>query len=171
MLVCFDFFLPKPVKTGVKNVLYNLGEPVVMFNHLFQGKRTKARRNLLRFILNSTLGVAGLFDVARALGVDPAPTSFNQTLKGWGVPVGPYIVWPVLGPLSVRDGMGMMVDFFMDPFNLIAMHKGWDARLYRSYLYYINERHHTWLSIESLKKSSIDPYVMVRSLYYQARHN
>ncbi|MFL0797243.1 MAG: VacJ family lipoprotein [Cellvibrionaceae bacterium] len=107
----YKYITPDPIETGVSNAFSNLGEPVSLLNSLLQGKVKQSGLTLSRFVVNSTLGIAGLFDVATKMGIDAGDgEDFGQTLAVWGVPSGPYIVVPFLGPSTLRDGSGMAVD-------------------------------------------------------------
>lgn len=102
--------VPQPVRTGIGNFFSNLGEVTNTANHLLQARPAYGARTAGRFLINSTVGVLGIFDVAKHLRMPAAPTSFANTLGRWGVGAGPYLVLPVLGPSSVRDGAGGLVD-------------------------------------------------------------
>lgn len=100
---------------GIHNFLVNLREPLTFVNDLAQGRDCAAGASLRRFMVNSTLGVAGVFDVAKELGVEAHDNDFGQTLAVWGFPSGPYMVLPVLGPSDLRAVSGTAVEFFADP--------------------------------------------------------
>lgn len=102
----YDTVLPRPAKTGVDNFFSNLWEPWNAVNNLLQGKFDRALGSTYRFIVNSTIGIGGLFDVADHYEVEEAPEDLGQTLASWGVKPGPYIVVPLLGPTTLRDGFG-----------------------------------------------------------------
>lgn len=170
-LVVYTFFVPPPLRRGVQNVFNNLNEPASMVSHFFQGRNKDGRRTLLRFLINSTLGLLGLFDVAKRMGIERTPNNFNNTLQYWGITAGPYTVWPVLGPFSMRDSLGGIVDFFLDPFNAITW--GLDANELLNWkvgIFYAVEREKYWKEVEGLKENAVDAYAMVRSLYFQKRH-
>lgn len=102
--------LPGPVRTGIHNFFRNLGEVGNVLNHGLQGQAGRSLRSLGRFAMNTTLGIAGLFDVATPMGLERQATGFGDTLARWGTAPGPYLVLPVLGPSSLRDGGGLLVD-------------------------------------------------------------
>lgn len=107
----YKFITPDPVETGVSNVFSNLGEPVNAFNNTLQGKFKQAGIDLSRLLINSTLGIGGVFDLAKTMGLEPGDgEDFGQTLATWGVPQGPYLVLPFMGPSTLRDGPAMLVD-------------------------------------------------------------
>ncbi len=159
--------LPAPVRSGVGNVLDNLREPVVFVNELLQGKRERAGVAFARFFVNTTLGIGGLFDVAAALGLERRQEDFGQTLAVWGVPEGPYLVLPLIGPTSPRDLAGDLVDSLLfDPFNHLAP-RPW--RLGRSALAGLVESRRLRPLLEELERGSLDFYAAVRSSYRQRR--
>ena len=103
--------LPRPVRGGISNMFANLAEVGNLANYALQGRFAYSGRSLARLLLNTTLGLGGVFDVAAHAGLERAPTSFGTTLARWGVGAGPYVVVPLLGPSSVRDGFGFLADF------------------------------------------------------------
>jgi len=107
----YRFVVPRPVRTGISNFFSNLGEIRNATNGALQARPEVASRATIRFLVNSTIGVLGFFDVATRLGVDRQREDFGQTLGWWGVGAGPYLVLPILGPSSVRDAAGLPVDF------------------------------------------------------------
>src|SRR5450631_4229270 len=112
--------LPEPVRTGIHNFLDNIGSPVRLTNDTLQGKPRRAGDTTMRFLINSTAGVAGIFDVAKDLGYPNHDTDFALTLANWNVPEGPFLYLPVLGPSSPRDATGFGVDIAIDPFTWIG---------------------------------------------------
>ena len=109
--------VPDFAKQGVDNALFNLGEPVTAINSVLQGKPERALDASWRFIVNSTLGLGGLLDPASEMGLEPHTEDFGQTLAVWGVPEGPYVVMPLLGPSTLRDSFGFPVDAALNPLN------------------------------------------------------
>jgi phospholipid-binding lipoprotein MlaA len=103
--------LPSPIRTGVHNFFDNLSEPKSVVNFVLQLRPVFGLRSLGRFVINSTLGIGGLFDVAAHLKLNPYLTGFGATLSIWGMHPGPYLVIPILGPATLRDGVGMLADY------------------------------------------------------------
>lgn len=101
---------PAPVQRGIGNALSNLRDVNYALNALFQGRFGDAASSTGRFAMNSTLGLAGVFDVATSAGIESSYADFGQTLSTWGVPAGPFVMLPVIGPSTVRDGAGFAVD-------------------------------------------------------------
>lgn len=115
-----------PIIGSVTNVLTNLHEPMNFANFALQGRACAAGVSLRRFLTNSTLGMGGIFDVAKRLaGLDPYQTDFGETLGHWGVPAGSYVVVPFLGPSNVRGVAGAVVEFIADPIDLEMIRAGW----------------------------------------------
>ena len=112
--------VPEEVRMIVDNTASNLGQPNAFVNHILQGDGDGASTTLTRFLLNSTIGIAGLFDPATEMGVFDEPTDFGETLAVWGVGEGAYLELPILGPSSVRDTVGIAVDLAIDPLNHIV---------------------------------------------------
>jgi len=102
--------VPKPIRTGVSNFFDNLDTPTVMINDALQGKFLAAANDLGRFLFNSTIGLGGILDPATSAGMDKNNEDFGQTLGKWGVGSGPYLVLPLLGPSTARDGLAFLVD-------------------------------------------------------------
>ena len=116
----YDYSVPKPVKVGVSNFFSNLAEVRNVINDILQWKWASAGRDTGRFLINSTLGFAGIFDPATIAGIEKSDgEDFGQTLAVWGVPQGPYIVLPFLGPSSVRGVGGDIGDIYTDPTNYL----------------------------------------------------
>ena len=158
---------PEFMQTGVSNFFSNLGEISNLTNSGLQGKKNAFVASTWRFVINSTIGVFGLFDVASSLGVRKYDEDFGQTLGYWGVSSGPYLVLPFLGPSTVRDTGGIAVDFFnYDPVDEFDLNK--DHNLARWALYIVQKRA-SLLSAESLIIG--DRYSFIRDVYLQNREN
>lgn len=114
----YRFITPAPARRGISRVFSNLSEPWSAINALLQGKPRRALNSLGRFVVNTTIGVGGLADHATGFGLKPTPEDFGQTLARWGVKSSAYLVLPVLGPSTVRDGVGTGVAFFGDPYRI-----------------------------------------------------
>jgi phospholipid-binding lipoprotein MlaA len=162
---------PERVRTGIHNVLDNLGGPVRGTNDALQGKPRRAGDTTMRFLINSTAGVAGIFDVAKHLGYPDHDTDFALTLANWEVPEGPYLYLPVLGPSSPRDASGFVADIAIDPFTWVG--QGTTAHTIGSWsrtgLNALDQRASLLDTIENVKKTALDPYATFRSLYRQNR--
>jgi phospholipid-binding lipoprotein MlaA len=120
--------LPSPIRTGVHNFFDNLSEPKSMVNFVLQLRPVFGLRSLGRFVINSTLGIAGLFDVAEHLKLNGYLTGFGATLSVWGMHPGPYLVIPILGPATLRDGVGMLADYALAyGINVADLYRGYQS--------------------------------------------
>lgn len=168
----YNFFLPVEVRNSVRNTVRNLRSPLILVNDLLQGELARAETTLVRFLLNSTIGVLGLFDVAADMGYPYHDEDFGQTLGAHGMGEGFYLVLPILGPSNPRDGIGMLVDMYLDPMAYAAEAADVeDFLLARTVAGGIDKRARNIDTIEDLKRDSIDFYARVRSLYRQSRVN
>ncbi len=168
----YRFLLPVEVRDPVRNALRNLSTPVVLANDLLQGELERAETTLVRFLVNSTVGLLGLFDVAAGWGYPYHDEDFGQTLAVHGVGEGFYLVLPVFGPSNPRDGIGRLVDTFLDPLTYVAQAN--DAEEYllaRTAIAGIDLRSRNIEALDDLKRDSIDFYARIRSLYRQKRAN
>ena len=118
-------FLPSPVRSGIHNFFGNLAEVDSVINYTLQGRLGRGVRSLGRFVINSTIGIGGLFDVADRLHLPGAPTGFGTTLAKWGMHPGPYLVLPLLGPSTLREGIGLLADYGTSyAINLADLYRG-----------------------------------------------
>jgi phospholipid-binding lipoprotein MlaA len=168
----YRFLLPVAVRDSVRNAVRNLRSPLILVNDVLQGEMERAETTLVRFLVNSTIGVLGLFDVANDMGYPYHDEDFGQTLGAHGVGEGFYLVLPIFGPSSPRDGIGMLVDYYLDPMTYAAEAADIeDFLLARTVAGGIDKRARNIETIEDLKRDSIDFYARVRSLYRQSRAN
>jgi phospholipid-binding lipoprotein MlaA len=163
----YRYVAPEPVRRSVRNFLSNLRAPVTLANDLLQGERDRAGTTLARFMINTTLGVGGLFDAASVFGHQPHDEDFGQTLGRWGVGDGPYLVLPLLGPSNLRDTGGRVGDYFFDPLNQCCI--GDDAALARFGSSALSEREQALEVVDDLRRNTLDVYATVRSAYAQRR--
>ncbi|MGE3141899.1 MAG: VacJ family lipoprotein [Hyphomonadaceae bacterium] len=160
-----------PVRAGVRNFLRNLSSPVVFVNDALQADAPRAGVTAGRFAINTTVGVLGVFDPAEHAGLHRHEADFGQTLGVWGVGSGPYLYLPLLGPSSVRDGVGRIVDIAFDPFTWSKFDGDDEFRATRTVVGAVSTREVLIEPVEELRASSIDPYVTVRSLYGSLRES
>ena len=158
--------VPEPAREGVHNFFNNLETPVILANDLLQGELRRAGETLGRFLVNSTLGVGGLYDMGKRFGMEFHDEDFGQTLAVWGAPQGPYLVLPFLGPTTVRAGVGKAADSYFSPWSLWLDRI---ARLCLSAVDTIDSYARVMDDLEELRESSLDYYAAVRSLYLQHR--
>jgi phospholipid-binding lipoprotein MlaA len=162
--------VPHPLRMGVRNFLRNLRSPVNVANQILQGDIEGGASDVARFAVNTTIGVGGLFDVAKDMGLPYEYEDFGQTLGTWGVGQGPYLVIPVLGPSTFRDAAGLAVDSFADPVRIYLYNtdqEGWDYA--RIIMTGIDTREQLLDAINDLRRNSIDYYAAMRSTYGQHR--
>lgn len=157
--------VPTPIQTGVSNFFANAKYPVTLVNNLLQGKFTAALSDTARFTLNTTLGLGGLFDPATDVGLDVNDEDFGQTLGKWGVPPGPYLVLPFLGPYTLRDGFGSLADDFAEPRAYLED----DSTRWTLWAAEKFERRVRLLEADAVLDRAGDPYTFVRSAYLQRR--
>ncbi len=163
---------PRPARRGLSRVLSNLSEPWSFINNMLQGKPKRAFVNLERFVINTTIGVGGLADHASKMGLKPADEDFGQTLAKWGVNGGPYLVLPILGPSTLRDGVGMAVSQYGDPYRVCLRECGLTntQQLAAQGLEIISIRSDlTDTGADGLLDSSLDSYATAKSAYLQRR--
>lgn len=164
----YNFVVPRPARKGVTNFLHNLASPANFANAVFQGNSEQSFTILWRFILNSTLGVGGLFDFAGYHGLVASDEDFGQTLAVYGVGPGPYIVLPIIGPSNLRDAVGKVADAFLDPINYLDEEE-WIIAHKAAVI--IDRRSRTIELTDEVERTSIDPYATFRSGYSQYREN
>lgn len=159
---------PTPVRHRVSSVVYNLGEPSTTLNDILQGKPKRAGRSSARFLINSTVGVLGLWDVAAKMNLPSHDADFGQTFGRYGVKPGPYLYVPIIGPSNFRDGVGRTLDFFTDPIGLIG--GGWRTTFgaTRLVVQTVDIRVNADNAFRALD-DSVDPYLTARSAYGQHR--
>jgi phospholipid-binding lipoprotein MlaA len=166
----YRFVLPEEARKGIDNVLHNLATPVRLGNDILSGKPRRAGDTTMRFFINTTAGVLGVFDVASGLGYGKHDSDFGLTLGSWGVEDGPFLFVPVLGPSSPRDLTGFAVDRVGNPFFWVGQGTavtalGWS----RFGVAAISARERVLDPVEQTRKTALDPYATFRSLYRQYR--
>jgi phospholipid-binding lipoprotein MlaA len=163
----YQAVIPQPARESVTNALRNLNEPVNAVNALLQGDPNHMFTSIWRFVLNSTLGIGGLFDFAGSnAGLQYRKEDFGQTFGHYGAGPGPYLVLPLLGPSNVRDTFGLALDIVSNPFTWVI---DWEANLVRAGLTVIDTRERNLDFTDDVAKTSIDPYATYRSAYTQYR--
>lgn len=163
----WDFLLPDPVQRGVHNVFDNLAVVRRVVNNTLQLKLTGAATELARFTINSTIGVVGFFDVAKdVFGIEQRDEDTGQTFGVWGMGPGPYLVLPLLPPLTVRDGIGYAFDVAMTPYVYFIP---WWGSFAGTATNTVNERSLNLDRFERVAESTVDLYGAVRNAYLQRR--
>lgn len=163
--------LPEGIRTVIRNFLDNLSSPVIFINDVLQAEPDRAGTTLARAVVNTTVGVGGLFEVAEGWGLPKHREDFGQTLAVWGVGEGAYLVVPLLGPSNTRDLFGFGVDFVMDP----LFHVRWGNKRYVPWVRWsvnvIDFRSRTIETVDEIERTSADFYAATRGLYRQNRIN
>jgi phospholipid-binding lipoprotein MlaA len=164
-------YVPRPLRGGIRNVLNNLRNPVILANDMLQGQQRRAGDTLGRLVLNTTLGLAGIFDVANDwFGVPRHTEDFGQTLAVWGIGEGPFLFIPLLGPTNLRDLAGSGVDGAANIttwFGQGAVVEG--LRYSRAGMNLIDTREALIDPVDEMRRTSLDPYATFRSAYRQRR--
>ena len=161
--------LPTFVRRGIGNFLSNVATPITLANDLLQGEWLRAENTIVRFMLNTTAGVGGLADVAQHVGYQRHTEDFGQTLAVYGVPSGPYLVLPILGPSSPRHAVGRVVDLFANPWFWLLADEETLVRLTPGAVSVVHARSESLESLDAIRETSPDYYVSIRSLYTQNR--
>lgn len=162
--------LPAPIRRGVDNMAANLGEPATIVNQVLQAQLVPALGSGLRFVINSTIGVAGLFDAAGAMGLERQTADFGQTLAVWGVGEGVYVELPLAGPSTARDALGFAVDIALNPVShLTGSQEVLSAARRVRVADLVGDRYALTGVIDSVLYESADSYAQSRLLYLQNR--
>lgn len=160
--------LPQFMRTGVSNFFSNINDVIVALNNLLQAKVLNAVSDVGRIVVNTTVGLLGVLDVATEFGLEKHNEDFGQTLGFWGIGDGPYLVLPILGPSNLRDTVGLIVDFKTDPITYVHRTRVrnvlWAARM-------INRRAELLDTSKILETAALDPYEFLRDAYLQRRRN
>lgn len=162
--------VPPPAQQSLHDFLQNLNHPIIFANDVLQGQTTLAAQTFGRLVVNTTVGIGGMFDVASRIGIPYHTNDLGVTLATWGFDSGPYIVVPVLGPSNVRDLVGQVGDGFGDPGNYFAgQYNKFYAVLGRTVTEGIDTRSRNIESLADIERTSLDYYATIRSLYGQRR--
>jgi len=161
--------VPRPARSGLRNALTNLNEPIVFINDMLQLKPGNAFRTFSRFLINSVFGLAGLFDVANHEGLPHRKNGFANTLGRYGVKPGPYLYLPVLGPSSLRDAVGGVGDSAVLPNTVGEPFDRTDYKIGTAVVSGLDARVQYDSEIKTLYDTSLDPYATLRSVYQQSR--
>jgi len=166
MTRAYAFVVPALARQSIRNVFANLNTPAALVNDLLQLEPKDALVTTARFLINSSMGMGGLFDAASTMGLESHRADFSETLAFVGIPSGPYLIMPLLGPTTIRDGFGSLVDLAMAPqtyalpllgFMIVTGSQG------------MTEREKHFEGMQALRESSIDYYASLRSAYFDSR--
>jgi len=164
----WDRILPDQVQHGIANFFDNLTMPQRLVNDLLQARPRAAGEQIARFVINSTVGAVGFVDIADRLGIHGTDADAGQTLGVWGVGPGPYLVVPLLPPLTLRDGIGYGADTAMDPIGYVAP-VPFVVSIAENTVRRVNERSLQPAAFENIEETVLDLYSAVRNLYLQRR--
>lgn len=159
-------FLPPLVRTGVSNFFSNLADPWSAVNSALQFKFNDAAENIIRFGINTVFGLVGVLDIASEFNIERHKEDFGQTLGRWGVPAGPYLVLPLLGPSTVRDTVALKLDFNVDPVHWV---EPWQPRYALYILRAVDTRSNLLRAGSVLDEAALDKYSFFRDAYLQRR--
>ncbi len=168
----YHHVVPDRARKGLLTFKHNISEPVTFVHNILQGSPGAAGRTFARFVMNSTIGFFGFFDVAEKAGMPFRSEDFGQTLAVWGVGEGSYVYVPFLGPTTIRDGIGLGIDsFFVDPIAWYSYnpHNAQWVQWAELGLIYVTEKDDNMEALDELRKSSIDYYAALRSAFRQIR--
>ncbi len=172
LALAYTGVVPSYVRSRVHNALSNLNSPVLLANDMMQAKPRRAGDTLMRFLINTTVGVVGVFDVADKWGYPAHDADFGVTMALWGMPSGPFLFLPVLGPSSPRDAAGFGVDMAMDPFTWVGKGTAVTAiKWSKTIINAVDARERVLDALDEIKKTALDPYATFRSLYRQHRES
>jgi phospholipid-binding lipoprotein MlaA len=160
--------LPVQVRKGLRNLINNLKEPGIALNDLLQAHPTRSGRTVARFVVNSTVGVGGLFDAAYNIGLKHHDNGFGTTAGRYGILPGPYIFFPLIGPTNIRDLLGYIADMATDPLAWAPFQKG-EVVYARAIVDGLDQRAEADDQLKAIEDMSTDPYASLRSLYEQNR--
>lgn len=162
---------PSPVRQGVRNFLRNLRGPVIFANDVLQAEGERGVTTAARFVVNSTIGVVGIFDPASSMGLEYHDEDFGQTLAVWGVDEGPYLFIPLMGPSNVRDTTGRVIDTIFDPLSYMRGDDATAWRAGRGLVTGVSVREQLLETVEDVRRDSLDPYSTFRSSYELLRES
>lgn len=169
--IVYRAIFPQPIRDSVRNFLNNLDFPIIFTNDLLQGELARAKVTFVRTVVNTTVGIGGLFDVADRWGFPRHREDFGQTLATLGIGEGPYLFIPLFGPANPRDLFGYGTDLFFQPLTYVD----WGDKSYIPFVRYgvdlIDLRARNIETLDEIEQTSLDYYASVRSLYRQSRNN
>jgi phospholipid-binding lipoprotein MlaA len=172
LAIGYRYVVPQVVREHTHNVLTNLGTPVALFDDMLQAKPRRAGDSLMRLVVNTTIGVGGIFDVATGWGWPAHDSDAGITFALWGLPSGPFLFLPVLGPSNPRDAAGFGTDIAMDPLTWIGNGSTvTDLGYVRYGLSAIDTRERVLDDLDKIKAQALDPYATIRSLSRQHRQS
>jgi phospholipid-binding lipoprotein MlaA len=165
----YTTIVPKPARRSITNFMDNLTSPVTLANDLLQFEFVRASTTLSRMVINSTIGIGGLFDPAQSMGLDGHKEDFGQTLAVYGFGEGFFFMAPLLGPAPPRDLLGIVIDSAINPLNYTQQQDTWLLRIGLATFDTVNDRAENIETLQNLERTSLDYYATLRSMYRQNR--
>jgi len=168
--IAYKELIPDPIRSGIRNVLRWLNGPVIVINDLAQANLDQARNDSLRFLMNTTS--LGFIDIASDFDIKYKQEDFGQTLGSYGVPSGPYLILPLLGPSNTRDAIGRVVDYLVNPFSYVGnANSRTPYTVSKNISAAVSFRSENFDQIDDLRSNSLDAYAKVRTIYRQQRRS
>ena len=164
----YDDFVPREIRDRVRNFFGNLADPFIGVNNILQGKFSEGFDDWTRFLLNTTVGLAGIHDVATDLGLEKHNEDFGQTFGRWGAGTGPYLVLPIFGSSNLRDGVGLAADMVTDPLGEVSPNRARNALVAARV---VQTRADLLGAGRILEQAALDKYVFQRDAYLQRRRS
>lgn len=165
----YGTIVPQPARTGLSNAASNLDTPKSVVNDILQGEGEDAVHNTFRFLINTTVGIFGLFDPATRIGLEERETGFADTLAVWGTREGAYLELPLFGPSTERDAAGKFVDILTNPANIVLIDEGEEIAAVTSLPSVLNSRYEFTDTVDGILYESADSYVQMRLFYLESR--
>jgi phospholipid-binding lipoprotein MlaA len=162
--------VPDPVRAGVHNFLTNLESPTIFINNVLQGEVARASGTVTRFVVNSTIGIAGIFDIAGWIGIPYRDSDFGQTLAVYGAGDYPYLLVPIIGPTNPRDLTGKVVDLFLNPLHYVTLPGGFITSVGHAGLNQLDKRSEDAGQLDELSRTVPDPYATERKMSRERRN-
>jgi len=162
--------VPDPVRAGLHNFLTNIESPTIFINNVLQGEVGRASGTVTRFVVNSTIGIAGIFDIAAWMGIPYRDDDFGQTLAVYGVGDYPYLLVPVIGPTNPRDLTGKVVDLFLNPLHYVTLPGGFITSLGQAGLHQLDKRSEDAGQLDELSRTAPDAYATERKMSREHRN-
>jgi phospholipid-binding lipoprotein MlaA len=162
--------VPDPVRAGVHNFLTNIESPTIFINNVLQGEVARAGGTVTRFVVNSTIGIAGIFDIAGWMGIPYRDDDFGQTLAVYGVGDYPYLLVPIIGATNPRDLTGKVVDLFLNPLHYVTLPGGFVTSLGHAGLHELDKRSEDAGQLDELSRTAPDPYATERKMARERRN-
>lgn len=162
--------VPEVGRTSVSNFLSHVATPITLVNALLQGDMAAMENTLVRFLLNTIGGYGGLDDIAARMGYEPRYEDFGQTLAIWGVGAGPYVFLPLIGPVTLRHGVGRIVDIAASPWTWLLYHEPFYVAAIPAGVTLLSARAENLEALDNLRETSPDYYASIRNLYFQNRN-